>query len=126
MNELKTKLMSRKLWIAVLTAAIAAFSEQLGLSGVFQAVIAATGGSYVIAQGLADGGSQGQWMAEKTPAQKLKSRKLISTLVTIALLVLGKKIGLSEADAIAIGGAVSAFNVGQGIADAGAQGQEEI
>lgn len=127
MNELKAKLMSRKLWIAVLTAVIASLAEQLGFYDLYTAIIGTVGGSYVIGQGIADHGSQGQWMASSVLVKdKVKSRKFIGTVLSLALLLFGKKIGIDEQTAAVIGGMVSTYNIGQGIADHGNQGAQEI
>jgi len=123
MNEIKQKLTSRKLWVAVITAMFASLAESLGLSGAIQTAIAALGGTYVIGQGIADAGSQGAIF--RTVGEKLKSRKMWVTLIGVAVITLAKQIGIDIGDAAAlvIAAAGGAYNVGQGIADAGVQGE---
>ena len=57
---------------------------------------------------------------------KLLSRKLISIVLTVLLIVMNKRLGLGlDSETIySIVGAVGLYVVGQGIADAGSQGKK--
>lgn len=59
----------------------------------------------------------------KTIIEKLKSRKLWVTVVTATLVALGGQLGFDEATITKLVGMASAYVLGQGIADAGAQGK---
>lgn len=57
---------------------------------------------------------------DKTMFEKLKSRKLWATVIGAAVVTLGQQLGLSEDFITSVVTLISAYVVGQGIADAGA------
>jgi len=59
MMMMKNKLRSRKLWVAVLSAAAVALGRELGLSEATAMQIAGIAAAYILGQGVADHGSQG-------------------------------------------------------------------
>lgn len=53
------KLKSRKLWVAVITAALVALGSSIGIDEATITKLVALGSSYILGQGIADHGSQG-------------------------------------------------------------------
>jgi len=58
--------------------------------------------------------------------EKLKSRKLIATVLMAVLVLVNDKLGLgiSQEAILTVVGVIAAYVVGQGVADAGAQGKK--
>jgi len=53
-KTMMTKLKSRKLWVTVITAAVLAFSQQLGLDPELTTKLVALAASYLLGQGVVD------------------------------------------------------------------------
>lgn len=60
---------------------------------------------------------------QKTMLEKLKSRKLWITVLSSAIVILGEQLGLSEVATWIVGILAGSYNIAQGIADAGRQGE---
>lgn len=113
------KLKSRKFWAMIVTAILTTLGQQLGLSEDAIQWIVGIAGSYILGQGIADFGAQGRLVVNK-----LASRKLWGYVVSTLVVTLGDAFGLSPDITQWFAAAVMTYLVGQGVADAGAQGAE--
>ena len=103
----------REVCIAVLSALIIFFGEQLGLEAVAQEVIALLGGSYVGSSALANTNPKKKF---EDVARKFKSKKFRLTIFQMILTIIASKFGLGDGSmAMGILGALS--NLGIGWAD---------
>lgn len=103
----------REIVVAVLSAVILWFGDQLGLTEVAKEVVALIGGSYVGSSAIANINIKKR--LESTTRQ-LKSRKFLLSLASLVLTVLGAKLNIDLGWAIGILGGLG--NIGIGIADA--------